>query len=164
MDYVKNMKLIKEMKAVGISQSEIGVFVVLGVGLWAVLLWMFIVRYNEINDVESGDSFFSEDKDKLESITLIILSFHAVTFVFTLLETYFMNSNIWVSWLTIGLALSATFLNAASVAILVTDDDFRYPLVNTERAIASLVLQCIANALMTAYIFKLIRSKRKLSY
>ena len=162
MDYVKNMKLIKEMKAVGISQSEIGIFVVLGVGLWAVLLWMFITRYNEIKDVDSAGNLFTEDK--LESITLIILSFHAVTFVFTLLETYYMNSNIWVSWLTIGLALSATFLNAASVAILVTDDDFKYPLVNTERAIASLVIQCIANALMTAYIFKLIRSKRKLSY
>ena len=159
------MKLIKEMKDVGISQSEIGLFVVLGVGLWAVLLWMFIARYNEINDVTSGeDSFFIEDKDILKDITLIILSFHAVTFVFTLLETYFMNSNIWVSWLTIGLALSATFLNAASVAILVTDNDFEYPLVNTDMAIASLVLQCVANALMTAYIFKLIRSKRKLSY
>ena len=162
MDYVKNMKLIKEMKAVGISQSEIGVFVFLGVGLWAVLLWMFIARYNEIKDVDLGVDFFTEDK--LESITLIILSFHAVTFVFTLLETYYMSRNIWVSWLTIGLALSATFLNAASVAILVTDNDFEYPKVNTDMAIASLVLQCIANALMTAYIFKLIRSKRKLSY
>lgn len=162
MDYVKNMKLIKEMKAVGISQSEIGVFVVLGVGLWAVLLWMFIERYNEIKDVDSAGSLFTGDK--LESITLIILSFHAVTFVFTLLETYYMSRNIWVSWLTIGLALSATFLNAASVAILVSDNDFEYPKVNTDMAIASLVLQCIANALMTAYIFKLIRSKRKLSY
>lgn len=160
MDYVKNMKLIKEMKAVGISQSEIGIFVVLGVGLWAVLLWMFIARYNEVNDLENS----VEEKDKFKNITILILSFHAVTFVFTLLETYYMNINIWVSWLTIGLALSATFLNAASVAILVTDDDFKYPKVNTDRAIASLVLQCIANALMTAYIFKLIRSKRKLSY
>lgn len=160
MDYVKNMKLIKEMKAVGISQSEIGIFVVLGVGLWAVLLWMFIARYNEVNDLENS----VEEKDKFKDITILILSFHAVTFVFTLLETYYMNINIWVSWLTIGLALSATFLNAASVAILVTDDDFKYPKVNTDRAIASLVLQCIANALMTAYIFKLIRSKRKLSY
>ena len=160
MDYVKNMKLIKEMKAVGISQSEIGIFVVLGVGLWAVLLWMFIARYNEVNDLEN----IVEDKDKIKDITILILSFHAVTFVFTLLETYYMSRNIWVSWLTIGLALSATFLNAASVAILVTDDDFKYPKVNTDMAIASLVLQCIANALMTAYIFKLIRSKRKLSY
>lgn len=160
MDYVKNMKLIKEMKAVGISQSEIGIFVVLGVGLWAVLLWMFIARYNEVNDLENS----VEEKDKFKNITILILSFHAVTFVFTLLETYYMNINIWVSWLTIGLALSATFLNAASVAILVTDNDFEYPKVNTDMAIASLVLQCIANALMTAYIFKLIRSKRKLSY
>ena len=156
--YVEKMKLFGEMKAVGLKTTEIAAFTLIGVALWAVLLWMFVSRYQEIDD----DLVLPDNH--LKNITSVIIGFHSATLVLTLLETYYMNSNIWVSWLTIGLALSATFLNAASLAIIVTDYSFNYENIDVERSIASLILQCIANALMTAYIFKLIRSKRKISY
>ena len=155
--YVEKIKLFGEMKAVGLKTTEIAAFTLIGIALWAVLLWMFVSRYQEIDD-----DLVTPD-NHLKNITSLIIGFHSATLVLTLLETYYMNSNIWVSWLTIGLALSATFLNAASLAIIVTDS-FQYENIDVDRSIASLVLQCIANALMTAYIFKLIRSKRKMSY
>ena len=156
MDYIKKMKLFKEMKDVGISSQEMQIFFVFGIGLWAVLTWMFSERVKEL------DTF--PDTNHLRNISIIILSFHVITFVFTLMETNYMSSNIWVSWMTIGLALSATFLNAAAVAIIVNDNNATYTNLDVKRDISSLVLQCMANALMTAYIFKIIRSKKKTMY
>jgi uncharacterized membrane protein len=157
MDYLDKIKVYKEMKNIGIGTHEITLFSVIGFGLWAVLLWMFSQRYVEIED----DNLIPDDY--LRNITITILSFHVITLVFTLLESYYVNSNIWISWITIGLAVSATFLNATAVAIIIIDKD-QYQTIDVNRAISSLVLQCIANSLMLAYIFRLIRSKRKIQY
>ena len=157
MSYFENMRVYKEMKNIGMEKEEIILFSVIGFGLWGILLWMFSERYVEIND----DTTIPDDH--LKNITIIILAFHIITLFFTFLESYYLNTNIWVSWITIGLAISATFLNATALAIIVTDRT-QYENVNVDRAISSLVLQCIANSLMLAYIFRLIRSKRKMVF
>lgn len=157
MSYIENMRVYKEMKNIGMEKEEIILFSVIGFGLWAVLLWMFSERFVELNDDANTPD------NHLKNITIVILSFHVITLLFTLLESYYLNTNIWVSWITIGLAVSATFLNASALAIIITDKD-QYENVNVDRAISSLVLQCIANSLMLAYIFRLIRSKRKMVF
>tara|TARA_R110001592_G_scaffold18816_14_gene77851 strand:+ start:54137 stop:54610 length:474 start_codon:yes stop_codon:yes gene_type:complete len=157
MSYFEKMRVYKEMKNIGMEREEIILFSLIGFGLWGVLLWMFSERYVEINDDTNTPD------DHLKNITIVILSFHIITLFFTLLESYYLNTNIWVSWITIGLAISATFLNASALAIIVTDRT-QYENVNVDRAISSLVLQCIANSLMLAYIFRLIRSKRKMVF
>ena len=87
------------------------------------------------------------------------------------MEAYHVNKNIWVSWFTIGLALAAVFLNGVIVSnsVSTTDSDGNLSYSNKNLAsrnkdIISLVLQVFAICLMTAYIFKLIRSKRKMMY
>ena len=157
MSYFEKMRVYKEMKNIGMEREEIILFSLIGFGLWGVLLWMFSERYVEINDDTNTPD------DHLKNITIVILSFHIITLFFTLLESYYLNTNIWVSWITIGLAISATFLNASALAIIVTDRT-QYENVTVDRAISSLVLQCIANSLMLAYIFRLIRSKRKMVF
>lgn len=156
--YVDKMKLLKEMSDVGITRNEKIAFIVIGLGLWVALLGIFANRFKRLHDdADLPDNY-------VKNITAVILTFHILTLVFTLLETYYMNNNIWISWMTIGLALSATFLNASAVAIIASNDFHYDDKININLAILSLILQCIANALMTAYIFKLIRSKRKMVY
>ena len=157
MSYLDNMRVYKEMENIGMEREEITVFSLIGFGLWAVLLWIFSERYVELNEDNSLPDKY------LKNITITILSFHIITLIFTLFESYYLNSNIWISWITIGLAISATFLNATSISVIITDKN-EYENVNVNRSISSLVLQCMANALMLSYIFRLIRSKRKIMY
>jgi len=157
MSYFENMRVYKEMKNIGMDKSEILIFSIIGFGLWAILLWMFSERFVEL------DSDTSTPDNNLKNITIVILSFHIITLFFTFLESYYLNTNIWVSWITIGLAITATFLNASSLAIIIISKE-EYENINVDRAISSLVLQCIANSLMLAYIFRLIRSKRKMIF
>lgn len=157
MSYLDNMRVYKEMENIGMEREEITVFSLIGFGLWAVLLWIFSERYVELNEDNSLPDNY------LKNITITILSFHIITLIFTLFESYYLNSNIWISWITIGLAISATFLNATSISVIITDKN-EYENVNVNRSISSLVLQCMANALMLSYIFRLIRSKRKIMY
>lgn len=157
MSYLEKIKVFKEMNDIGMTKNEIVIFSILGFGLWAVLLYMFSERYIEIEEDNSITN------NHLKNITTIIIIFHIITLVFTLFESYYINRNIWISWFTIGLAISATFLNTAAVAIIISDRS-AYTGVDANRAIASLVLQCIANSLMLSYIFRLIRSKRKIMY
>ena len=157
MSYFEKMRVYKEMENIGMGKEEILIFSVIGFSLWAVLLWMFSERFVELNsDTTIPDEY-------LKNITIVILSFHIITLVFTFLESYYLNTNIWVSWLTIGLAVTATFLNAVSLSIIIIAKE-EFENINIERAISSLVLQCIANSLMLAYIFRLIRSKRKMIF
>tara|TARA_R110002096_G_scaffold379746_1_gene573730 strand:+ start:162 stop:617 length:456 start_codon:yes stop_codon:yes gene_type:complete len=151
------MRVYKEMENIGMEREEITVFSLIGFGLWTVLLWIFSERYVELNEDNSLPDKY------LKNITITILSFHIITLIFTLFESYYLNSNIWISWITIGLAISATFLNATSISVIITDKN-EYENVNVNRSISSLVLQCMANALMLSYIFRLIRSKRKIMY
>ena len=157
MSYLDNIRVYKEMENIGMEREEITVFSQIGFGLWAVLLWIFSERYVELNQDNSLPDKY------LKNITITILSFHIITLIFTLFESYYLNSNIWISWITIGLAISATFLNATSISVIITDKN-EYENVNVNRSISSLVLQCMANALMLSYIFRLIRSKRKIMY
>ena len=157
MTYLKKMRVYQEMEKIGMEKSEITVFSVIGFSLWAILLWIFSERYVELRDDTSLPDEY------LKNITITILSFHIITLLFTFLESYYLNSNIWVSWMTIGLAISATFLNASSVSVIISDKD-QYENINVDRSISSLVLQCMANALMLSYIFRLIRSKFKITY
>ena len=157
MSYLDNMRVYKEMENIGMEREEITVFSLIGFGLWAVLLWIFSERYVELNQDNSLPDNY------LKNITITILSFHIITLIFTLFESYYLNSNIWISWITIGLAISATFLNATAISVIITDKN-QYENVNVNRSISSLVLQCMANALMLSYIFRLIRSRRKIMY
>ena len=157
MSYLDNMRVYKEMENIGMEKEEITVFSQIGFGLWAVLLWIFSERYVELDEDNSLPDNY------LKNITITILSFHIITLIFTLFESYYLNSNIWISWITIGLAISATFLNATSISLIITDKN-QYENVNVNRSISSLVLQCMANALMLSYIFRLIRSRRKIMY
>lgn len=154
-------KFMDEMKNVGISDNEIFLFGVIGVASWAVLLWLFIDRYQRVEDTSS-----SERSENIRDLVIMILVFHILTMVFTLLETYYMNRNIWVSWLTIGLALTTIFLNAVVVANVLSTDEgsSSYKDREPKRDIASLIIQVFSVCLMTAYIFKLIRSRNKMMY
>ena len=160
----KNMPLrfLNEMRDVGLKQEEIYLFSFLGIAFWGVLTWLFIDRYQNIEDSATRN-------DNIRNINIIILSFHLLTLVFTLLESYYVNRVIWISWLTIGLALAAVFLNGVVVSNSVSTQQgiLSYDKKNSEsehKDIASLVLQVFAICLMTAYIFKLIRSKKKMMY
>ena len=154
-------KFMDEMKNVGISDNEIFLFGVIGVASWAVLLWLFIDRYQRVEDTSS-----SERSENIRDLVIMILIFHILTMVFTLLETYYMNRNVWVSWLTIGLALTTIFLNAVVVANVLSTDEgsSSYKDREPKRDIASLIIQVFSVCLMTAYIFKLIRSRNKMMY
>ena len=154
-------KFMEEMKNVGLSQNEIVLFGVIGVACWAVLLWLFIDRYQRVEDTPS-----SERSDEIRDLVIIIIAFHVATMGFTLLESYYMNRNIWVSWFTIGLALTTIFLNAVVVSNVLSTNEgsSSYNDRKPKRDIASLIIQVFAVCLMTAYIFKLIRSKNKTMY
>jgi hypothetical protein len=159
------IKFLNEMEGVGISRTEILLFSVLGVGFWSVLTWLFVDRYQNIEDSTTKN-------DSIKDVNTTVLSFHLLTLVFTLLEAYSINKNIWISWFTIGLALTAVFLNGVVVSNSVstpdgTDPELSYTNKNSSsknKDIISLVLQVFAICLMTAYIFKLIRSKNKTMY
>ena len=159
------IKFLNEMEGVGISRNEILLFSVLGIGFWSVLTWLFVDRYQNIEDSTTKN-------DSIKDVNTTVLSFHLLTLVFTLLEAYSINKNIWISWFTIGLALAAVFLNGVVVSNSVstpddTDQELSYTnknLASRNKDIISLVLQVFAICLMTAYIFKLIRSKRKMMY
>ena len=156
------VKFLNEMENVGISRNEIYLFSILGIGFWAVLTWLFVDRYQNIEDS-------TEKNDSIKDINITVLSFHLLTLVFTLLEAYSINRNIWISWFTIGLALAAVFLNGVIVSNSVSTDAGNLSYTNNNlsaknKDIISLVLQVFAICLMTAYIFKLIRSKNKMMY
>lgn len=158
------IKFLNEMEGVGISRNEILLFSVLGIGFWSVLTWLFVDRYQNIEDSTTKN-------DSIKDVNTTVLSFHLLTLVFTLLEAYSINKNIWISWFTIGLALAAVFLNGVVVSNSVstpdTDGALSYTnkdLASRNKDIISLVLQVFAICLMTAYIFRLIRSKRKIMY
>ena len=156
------LNFMNEMKNVGLRQEEIYLFSLLGIGFWAVLTWLFVDRYQNIEDSTMRS-------DNIRNINIIVLSFHLLTLLFTLFESYYVNRVIWISWFTIGLALSAVFLNGVIVAnsVSTNDNNLSYSKKNSEsehKDIASLVLQVFAICLMTAYIFKLIRSKKKIMY
>jgi hypothetical protein len=156
------IRFLDEMKNVGISTNEIYLFSLLGIGFWAVLTWLFVDRYQNIEDS-------TQRNDNIRNINIIILSFHLLTLLFTLLESYYVNRIIWISWFTIGLALTAVFLNGVVVSnsVSVGTGEFSYTNKTSDsehKDIASLVLQVFAICLMTAYIFKLIRSKNKMMY
>jgi hypothetical protein len=156
------LNFMNEMKNVGLRQEEIYLFSLLGIGFWAVLTWLFVDRYQNIEDSTMRS-------DNIRNINIIVLSFHLLTLLFTLFESYYVNRVIWISWFTIGLALSAVFLNGVIVAnsVSTNDNTLSYSKKNSEsehKDIASLVLQVFAICLMTAYIFKLIRSKKKIMY
>lgn len=153
-------KFIKEMKKTGLKKPEIGTFVVIGVVFWAVLLWMFVNRYNKIEDTPSANR-----NSSIRKMNIVIIVFHIITFVpFTLLESNYLNTNIWISWLTIALAVTTTFYNGVIVANVVSDGDEPYANADKDTDISSLALQCFANSLMMAYIFRLIRSKKKMMF
>ena len=159
-----SIRFLNEMQDVGISRTEILLFSVLGVAFWAVLTWLFVDRYQNIEDSTTKN-------DSIKDINITVLSFHLLTIVFVAMEAYHVNKNIWVSWFTIGLALAAVFLNGVIVSnsVSTTDSDGNLSYSNKNLAsrnkdIISLVLQVFAICLMTAYIFKLIRSKRKMMY
>ena len=156
------IKFLNEMENVGISRNEIYLFSILGIGFWAVLTWLFVDRYQNIEDS-------TEKNDSIKDINITVLSFHLLTLVFTLLEAYSINRNIWISWFTIGLALTAVFLNGVIVSNSVSTQAGNLSYTNNNlsaknKDIISLVLQVFAICLMTAYIFKLIRSKNKMMY
>ena len=156
------MKLMEEMKRVGLKPIEINSFQFLGLALWATVLGLFVNRYYDIEET-------SDANQMIRNVNIIIISFHVAVLALTFMETNYMGQWIWLSWIIIGLALSATFLNAIVVARVLDDSNppyqGRHGDDSTEaQAIASIVLQCMANALMTAYIFKIIRSKKRLTF
>lgn len=153
------LRFLNEMESVGISKTEIYLFSALGVGFWAVLLWLFVDRYKKIDDS-------STKSENIENINIVILSFHVLTLAFTIAESYFVNKVIWVSWFTIALALTAVFLNGVVVSNVVStdSDSLSYQNKDPTKDVLSLILQVFAICLMTAYIFKLIRSKNKIMY
>ena len=150
------MKLTEEMLRVGLAPLEIRSFQFIGIALWATVLGLFVHRYYEIQDTNNYD-------EMIRSVNIIIISFHVVTLVLTVYETNYMGQWIWLSWFVIGLALSATLLNTVVVARVLDNSDPPYDGSKAE-AVSTLVLQCFANALMTAYIFKIIRSKKRLQF
>ena len=158
------IKFLNEMENVGISRNEIYLFSILGIGFWAVLTWLFVDRYQNIEDS-------TQKNESIENINITVLSFHLLTLLFTMMEAYHVNRIIWISWFTIGLALTAVFLNGVVVSNSVSTADADGALSYTNKNLASrnkdiisLVLQVFAICLMTAYIFKLIRSKKKMMY
>ena len=156
------IRFLNEMEDIGISRNEIILFSVLGVAFWAVLTWIFVDRYQNIEDS-------TEKNDSIKDINITVLSFHLLTIIFVVMESYHVNKNIWVSWFTIGLALAAVFLNGVIVSNSVSTQAGNLSYTNNNlsaknKDIISLVLQVFAICLMTAYIFKLIRSKRKIMY
>lgn len=156
------IRFLNEMEGVGISRTEIILFSVLGVGFWSVLTWLFVDRYQNIEDS-------TEKNESIRDINITVLSFHLLTLLFTLMEAYHVNKNIWISWFTIGLALAAVFLNGVVVSNSVSTQSGNLSYTNNtssakNKDIISLVLQVFAICLMTAYIFKLIRSKNKIMY
>lgn len=173
MSYIDKVPVWREMRSVGMGNASILIFSTIGLAIWGVLVWMFSRRLVRIDDQDEEDSWWFQwsSVKPLRNITITILAFHVITFVLTLLESHLMSKNVWVSWFTIGLAVSAILLNASAVAITVLDDDSDISggteekvLPDVDMAIASLVLQCIGVSLMTAYLFKIIRSKNKMTY
>ena len=153
-------KFLKEMKKTGFKKPEIGTFVIIGISLWAILLWMFVTRYYKIEDTP-----VSSRNKEIKNINIVIIAFHVLTFIpFTVLESNYLNTNVWISWFTIALAITTTFYNGVVVANVVSSGTEPYAKANKEMDISSLALQCFANSLMLAYIFRLIRSKKKMLF
>ena len=156
-------KFLREMENVGLAKHEIIFFSVLGIGFWGVLAWIFVDRYLEIKDS-------AQHNDTLKDLNIAVLSFHVLTLFFIFFEAYYINRIIWVSWLVIGCALTAVLFNTVIVAnSLSTADGTALSYSNKDSSsknkdIISLALQVFAICLMTAYIFKLIRSKNKMMY
>ena len=69
------IRFLNEMEDVGISRNEILLFSVLGVAFWAVLTWLFVDRYQNIEDS-------TEKNDSIKDINITVLSFHLLTIIF----------------------------------------------------------------------------------
>ena len=149
----------EEMKKVGLNKSEIIIFSLLGITFWSVLTWLFTERYIKIKDSDENSV-----QPQIKNLSIIILSFHIITIFFVFFETRYLNRILWLSWIIIALALSATFLNTIFVSRSLDEFFEPYENVNMGKEISTVVLQVFANSLMTAYIFKLIRSKGKMLY
>lgn len=148
--------VFQEMRRTGLGEKEINIFTVLGFSLWAVILGLFSWRQQNI---ENSD--FPNETIKI--LNEIIISLHVITLLpFTLLESYYLNENIWISWLTIALAVTATFFNTLVTASVIINEPFEDD--SPTLSIITLGLQCFANSLMLSYIFRLIRSKKKMMY
>ena len=152
--------LFKEMRNIGFSRSGIFSFSTIGVGIWAVLVWLFVARYNRIND----SSIVLTNTENIKKVNIIILCFHLLTMLFAFAEGYHLSRYVFLTWMTVGLALSATLLNAGLVGGSVLTGSAGYENPNFTEDVASLVLQCFANALMFAYIIHIIRHKSKTMY
>ena len=123
---------------------------------------IFVDRYLEIKD--SADS-----NDSIKDLNIAVLSFHVLTVFFLLFEAHYINRIVWVSWLVIGCALTAVLFNTVIVANSLTASTSTLGYTNNNlsaknKNIISLALQVFAICLMTAYVFKLIRSKNKMMY
>jgi len=153
------ISFFQEMKNIGLSYKERIIFSVLGIGFWSVLTWLFTERYLKIKDTDD-----LLKAPQIENIAIIILAFHVLTIFFVFFETKYLNKILWLSWIIIAFALSATFLNSIFVSRSLDEFNEPYENVNMGREVSTIVLQVFANSLMTAYIFKLIRSKGKFVY
>ena len=150
------MPLLEEMERTGVGHGTKSTLLLGGVAMWAVLIWLFVDRLKKIDDSATVDN-------DIRNVTIIILSFHIITMFFTLLETRLLSSNMWIAWATIGLGSAATFLNVASVGSVLSGSP-TYDNPNYNYDVGSVIIQSFANAIMLAYIIRLIRTKNKFMY
>lgn len=150
------MPLLEEMERTGVGHGTKSILLLGGVAMWAVLIWLFVDRLKKIDDSATVDN-------DIRNVTIIILSFHIITMFFTLIETRLLSQNMWIAWATIGLASVATLLNVASVgSVLSGSPAYDNPDYNYD--VGSVIIQGFANAIMVAYIIRLVRSKNRFVY
>lgn len=168
-----DMPLIKEMQRIGLDNNSILSFVTIGVVIWAVLIWLFADRIMRVQD--SVDDTDSNPADSVRNVTVIILVLHLLTGIFAYLEGYQLSRNIFLTWIIIAMALVATLFNTAVLGHSLIASSIKnrgtagatyqsYDNVDLSRDAVSVGLQCIANALMFAYLIHIIRNKRKTMY
>ena len=100
-------KFVKEMKKTGLKKPEIGTFVVVGVVLWAILLWMFVNRYNKIEDTPSSDR-----NGSIRNMNIIIIIFHIGKLV---IVVYVATLNRFIVLIFFVNMLSAIYPNHATI-------------------------------------------------
>ena len=167
-----DMPLIKEMQRIGLDNNSILSFATIGIGIWAVLIWLFADRIIRVQD--SDDDDYSNPADSVRNITVLILILHLLTGIFTYLEGYQLSRNIFLTWIIVAMALIATLFNTAVLGHSLYASSYKnavtgaqyysYSNVDLGRDAVSVALQCIANALMFAYLIHIIRNKRKTMY
>ena len=171
MENITSMGVFKDMKDhLDWPTLHISVFSITGILLWVIILWLFVDRFKQYNKsykeelhcVDNNNCTQDEEKAKKEEKTskrtklnccIVILSFHIACGVLTATESVANRRWVPLSFLVIGTATAATFLNASLVATDITNNKTTRQ--EKEKSVASLVLQCFANGLMLAYLFKL---------